>query len=144
MKLSSLFLGVLFAVGVLAVLLLVVGGEFYRPVQGQGAALYNPANEVVVKGVVQQVTEFICPVSEGEVGTHLTLQTNDGTVQVHLVPARIMRSQNVRFNPGDQIEVVGARLHVRGNDDLIAREITRGNETLAFRDHAGKLLMMQP
>ncbi|MBZ5722170.1 MAG: hypothetical protein LAO03_17490 [Acidobacteriia bacterium] len=144
MKLSSLFLGALFAVAVLAVLLLVVGGEFYRPVQGQGAALYNPANEVVVKGVVEQVTEFTCPVSEGELGTHLMVKTSDGMMQIHLVQARILRSQQVKFNSGDQVEVVGAKLHYRGHDDLIAREITRGNETLVFRDHAGKLLMTQP
>ena len=144
MKLSSLFFGVVFAVAVLAVLLLVVGGEFYRPVRGQGAALYNPANETIMKGVVQQATEFTCPVSEGEVGDHLMLKTSEGLVEIHLGPARIMRSQQVKFSPGDQIEVVGAKLRVRGNDDLIAREITRGNETLVFRDHAGKLLMTQP
>ncbi|MBZ5705722.1 MAG: hypothetical protein LAN63_10240 [Acidobacteriia bacterium] len=142
MKLSSLFIGMIFAVAVIAVLLMVFGVSFHRPL-AQGAALYNPANEVVVRGVVQEVQEFACPVSEGEMGDHLLLKTGDGVVQVHLAPARIMRSQNLKFAPGDQIEVVGSKIRFHGNDDLIAREIIRGNESITFRDSQGKLLMMQ-
>ncbi len=142
MKLSSLFVGLIFAVAVIAVLLMVFGVSFHRPLQAQGA-LYNPANEVVVKGVVEQVQEFACPVSEGEMGDHLMLRTADGVVQVHLAASRIMRSQNLRFAPGDQIEVVGSKIRFHGNDDLIAREIIRGNESFIFRDPAGKLLMTQ-
>jgi hypothetical protein len=38
---------------------------------------------------------------------------------------------------------VGSQSHMLGNKDLIAREITRGNETLVFRDPKGKLLITQ-
>ena len=142
MKLSSLFIGMIFAVAVIAVLLMVFGVSFHRPL-AQGAALYNPANEVVVRGVVQEVQEFACPVSEGEMGDHLLLKTGDGVVQVHLAPARIMRSQNLKFAPGDQIEVVGSKFRFQGQNGLIAREVIRGNESFIFRDPQGKLLMMQ-
>ncbi|MBZ5598917.1 MAG: hypothetical protein LAN83_11400 [Acidobacteriia bacterium] len=142
MKLSSLFIGMIFAVAVIAVLLMVFGVSFHRPL-AQGAALYNPANEVVVKGAVHQIQEFACPVSEGEMGAHLMLKTGDGLLQVHLAPARIMRSQNLTFAPGDQIEVVGAKFRFQGEDGVIAREIIRGNESFIFRDPQGKLLMMQ-
>lgn len=142
MKLSSLLIGMLFAVAVIAILLMVFGVSFHRPL-AQGAALYNATNEVAVKGVVQQVQEFACPVGEGEMGTHLMLKTDNGVLQVHLAPARIMRSQNLTFAPGDQIEVVGAKLRLQGQDGLIAREIIRGNESFIFRDPQGKLLMMQ-
>jgi hypothetical protein len=142
MKLSSLFIGLIFAVVVIAVLLMVFGVSFHRPL-AQGAALYNPANEVVVRGAVQEIQEFACPVGEGEMGTHLMLKTGDGVVQVHLAPSRIMRSQNLTFAPGDQIEVVGSKFRFQGQDGLIAREIIRGNESYIFRDSQGKLLMMQ-
>ena len=143
MKLSSLLLGSLFAIVVFVVVLLFVGGEFHQPLSGSGAALYNPANEVLVKGSVQEVEEFACPVGDNELGSHLMLKTDDGVVRIHLVQSRIMRSQHVSFAPGDQIEVAGAKLHFRGSDDVIAREILRGNETLVFRDHEGKLMMVQ-
>jgi hypothetical protein len=120
-----------------------MGVGFHRPVSAQGAALYNAANEVVVKGLVQEVQEFDCPVSEGELGTHLMLKTADGVVQVHLAPVRIMAGQKLSFPPGDQIEVVGSKLRLNGKNGVIAREITRGNETFIFRDSEGKLLLVQ-
>jgi len=143
MQMKSLLYGMAFAVVILAVLLLVLGVNFQRPSSVQGAALYNPAEEVTLKGVVQDVQEFDCPVSEGELGSHLMLKTTDGVVQVHLAPVRIMSGQNIKFAPGDQIEVIGAKVRVAGKKGVIAREIVRGNEDLVFRDRAGNLLMVQ-
>lgn len=143
MRMQSLLYGMAFAVVILAVLLLVLGVNFQRPATIQGAALYNPANEVTVRGVVQEIQEFDCPVSEGELGSHLLLKTADGVIQVHLAPVRIMTGQKLSFAPGDQIEVIGAKVKVAGKNGLIAREITRGNESLVFRDRNGVLLMVQ-
>lgn len=90
MKLSSLLYGMVFAVVVISVLLLILGVNFHPPASVQGAALYNPSNEITTNGVVQEVQEFDCPVSEGELGTHLMLKTADGVLLVHLAPVRIM------------------------------------------------------
>jgi len=122
---------------------LIMGVRFQQPLPAQGAALYDPAKETVIKGTVTEVSDFACPVSEGEIGAHLMLQTASGVVQVHLAPARIMRGQKLSFARGDQLEVVGSHVRMFGQSDLIAREITRGNETLVFRDPKGKLLITQ-
>jgi hypothetical protein len=143
MKLSSLVVGAVSAIAVIAVVLLIAGVHFERPVDVQGSALYNAANEIVVKGVVREIQEFTCPVSEREMGEHLLLKTDDGVVQVHLAPGRVLRSQKISFAPGDQISVVGSRFRFHGNNDVIAREITRGNENFVFRDREGKLMLMQ-
>ncbi|HVO64216.1 MAG TPA: hypothetical protein VMT53_25065 [Terriglobales bacterium] len=143
MKLSSLVVGAVSAIAVIAVVLLIAGVHFERPLAVQGAALYNAANEVVVKGVVRDVQKFTCPVSEGEMGEHLVLKTDNGIIQVHLAPGRILRSQNISFAPGDQISVVGSKFRFHGNNDVIAREITRGNENFVFRDRDGKLMLTQ-
>ena len=143
MRMQSLLYGMAFAVVILAVLLLVLGVNFQRPSPAQGAALYKAANEVTLKGVVQDVEDFDCPVSENELGSHLLLKTADGTVLVHLAPVRIMTGQKLKFAPGDQIEVIGAKVHVAGKSGVIAREIVRGNEDLVFRDNVGNLLMVQ-
>ena len=142
MKPYSLLLGTILSVAVLAVLLLTFGMKPQGPTE-QGAALYDVATETTVTGVVKEVQDFTCPVSEGEIGRHLRLQTVTGTLQVHLAPARVMRSQSFSFAPGDQIEVVGSRLRLQREGSLIAREITRGNETFFIRDRAGKLLLVQ-
>jgi hypothetical protein len=143
MKPSSLVLGIIAAVAVIAIFLLVFGVSFHRPL-GQGAALYDPGKEALLKGVVKEVNEFSCPVSEGEMGSHLLLQTADGVVQVHLAPGRVMRSQSFTFNPGEHLEVLGSKVSMKmGSTDLIAREITRGNESFIFRDRQGKLMLTQ-
>ena len=54
-----------------------------------------------------------------------------------------MRSQQLVFAPGDQLQVLGSRVRVAGNQGLIAREITKGNEVYVFRDPEGKLLLVQ-
>lgn len=143
MKLSSLIVGTIFAVAVIAAVLWVLGVSFHPPISAQGAALYNPANEITVNGVVQEVREFDCPVSEGELGSHLMLKTSDGVIQVHLAPTRIIRGQNLTFSPGDQLQVVGAKFRFEGQKGVIAREITRGKESIIFRDPDGKLLLTQ-
>lgn len=143
MKLSSFFLGAVFAVAVIAVVLLIAGVNFHTPIRGQGAALYDPAHEVLLKGIVEQEQEFACPVSEGELGDHVMLKTADGVVQVHLAAGRIMRSQNIKFAPGDNIEVLGATVRIAGNDSVIARQITRGDVIYVLRDQSGKLLVVQ-
>jgi len=143
MKISSLLYGMVAAVVVIVVLLLILGVSFHRPVSAQGAALYDAANEVSVGGRVQEVQEFDCPVSEGELASHLMLKTTDGVVQVHLAPVRIMASQKLSFAPGDQIEVVGSKIRLNGENGVIAREITRGNESFIFRDHEGRLMLVQ-
>jgi hypothetical protein len=143
MKLSSVLVGAISAIAVVAVVLLIAGVHFERPLSAQGAALYNPADEIVLTGVVRDLQEYACPVSEGEMGEHLMIKTEDGVVQVHLAPGRILRSQKISFAPGDPISVVGSRFRFHGNKDVIAREITRGNENFVFRDHLGKLMLIQ-
>lgn len=143
MQMKSLLYGMAFAVVILAVLLLVLGVNLHPPSSVQGAALYNPADEITVNGVVKDVEQFDCPVSESELSSHLFLKTADGVVLVHLAPVRIMSGQKITFVPGDQIEVVGARVRVQGKSGIIAREVVRGNEGLVFRDRTGKLLMTQ-
>jgi DNA/RNA endonuclease YhcR with UshA esterase domain len=142
MKPFSLLLGTILSVAVLAMLLLTFGVKPRGPTE-QGAALYDVATETTVKGVVRAVNDFTCPVSESEMGRHLRLQTATGTVQVHLAPARVMRSQNFSFAPGDQIQVLGSKRSLQGAESVIAREITRANESFFIRDRAGKLLLIQ-
>ena len=141
MKPVSLLLGSILSVAVIAVLLLSFG---MKPGPGeQGAALYNVATESTVKGTVRAVEDYTCPVSENEMGRHLRMQSATGTMEIHLAPARVMRSQKFSFSPGDQIEVLGSKVKVQGQESIIAREVTRGSESFFIRDREGKLLLIQ-
>jgi DNA/RNA endonuclease YhcR with UshA esterase domain len=141
MKPFSLLLGSILSVAVIAVLLLTFG---MKPGPSeQGTALYNVATENTVKGTVRAVEDYTCPVSENEMGRHLRMQSATGTMEIHLAPARVMRSQKFSFSPGDQIEVLGSRVKIQGQESIIAREVTRGNETFFIRDRQGRLLLIQ-
>jgi len=144
MRLSSLIIGTGLAIAVIAGILWVLGFGFHAPVAAQGSALYNPNDEMTASGTVQEVQEFDCPVSEQELGTHLLLKASDGgLLQIHLAPSRIVRGQKIKFSAGDQITVVGARFRLEGKNGIIAREVTRGSETIIFRNNEGKLLLVQ-
>ncbi|MBZ5719161.1 MAG: hypothetical protein LAO03_02165 [Acidobacteriia bacterium] len=143
MKLSSMLLGACLALVVAAVLMVVLGVNFQMPLPASSAELYDPATETLISGVVTDTRDFICPVSEQEIGSHLLLQTANGVVQVHLAPARVMRGRKITFARDDSITVVGSRVQRLGKNDLIAREITRGNETIVFRNPQGKLMLTQ-
>lgn len=102
---------------------------------------YNTAAEVTLRGVVEDVKNFYCPIS-GEEGTHLTLATEKGKVEVHVAPARFLTGQR-QFFRGDDVEVVGSRITFLGHDAVIARTITRGAETVALRKANGQPLWVE-
>jgi hypothetical protein len=104
--------------------------------------VYSNSNEGIVQGVVQDVQVFYCPIS-GDEGTHLLLKTEGGTLQVHVAPTRFLRDKKLSFRKGDQIQVVGSRIIYNGHEALIARTVTRGNETMAFREPNGKSMWVQ-
>jgi hypothetical protein len=128
MRTPQIILGV--GLVVLAVLLLIPQRHPTR---------YSAAAEATLHGVVSDVQEFYCPVS-GSMGTHLTLATESGPVQVHVAPSRFLEGENWQFSRGDEVEVVGSRIVFQGHDALIARTIVRGAQTVALRRGDGKPL----
>jgi len=108
----------------------------------QRAPKYNAAAEVKVEGVVQDVQQFWCPIN-GDEGTHLMLRTDSGILQVHVAPRRFLQGNGVSFSKGDQIAVVGSTVTYQGHDAMIARKITRGDQTFAFRQPDGRPLWVE-
>ena len=138
MKPFSLLFGMVLAVAVIAILLLIFGVRAPQPKE----LTYDAGAVVTERGTVQEVVDYACPASLGELGSHLVLKTDHDTIHVHLAPARVVRSVGFTFHPGDEIEVVGSRVTYRG-EAVIARDITRGQEVFRLRDASGKLLIQQ-
>jgi len=101
---------------------------------------YDVANEVTIKGVVQEVKDFQCPVSGG-MGAHIIVKTDKGLVTVHLALSKFLSDYGFNFAKGDEVVVTGVKAKV-GDDEnaILARKIDRGNQTLTFRDKDGKPL----
>jgi DNA/RNA endonuclease YhcR with UshA esterase domain len=125
----------------LAVLVAVLAGVAWAanqtPANGN-APKYNKATEVKLKGTVVDVRDYNCPIS-GTMGAHLTLKLQDGgTIELHLAATKYVKSYEMVFNKGDEIEVIGSKVKFNGADTILAREITRGQDSFVFRDANGK------
>lgn len=101
------------------------------------APKYDKATEVKLKGTVADVRDYNCPIS-GTMGAHLTLKVQDGTIELHLAATKYVKSYEMVFNKGDEIEVLGSKVKFNGADTILAREITRGQDVFVFRDEKGK------
>ena len=99
---------------------------------------YDTATEVTLNGVIAETTDRICPVSGG-LGFHFMLKQADGKlIEVHVSTTKFVKDYELSLKRGDDVKVVGSKVQMDGVDTILAREVVRGNETLAFRDKDGK------
>lgn len=94
---------------------------------------YDAANEVKIRGVVEEIREVPGPFE----GTQLLVKTDSKTVLVHVAPSGFLKEMDTTFNKGDEVEVVGAKAPNAPEEEILAREITIGNNTLTLRDDKG-------
>ena len=94
---------------------------------------YDKANEVKIKGVIEEVRDV--PGDSG--GTQLLVKTDSKTVLVSVAPTNFLKDIDTSFNEGDQVEVIGAKAPDTPDEEILAREITDGNNTATLRDAKG-------
>lgn len=99
---------------------------------------YDVSQEAKFKGVIDDVKDRVCPISGG-MGSHFMLKLSDGKVmEVHLATTKFVKSYELVFNKGDEVEVIGTKVDFEGADAILAREVKRGNDDFVFRDPQGK------
>ena len=99
------------------------------------APTYDVATEVTLTGTVEEVKAIPGPGLQA--GVHLVLETATETIEIDLGPEWFLKKQNYRLNKRDDITVIGSRVKRDTGDAVIARQITRGKETMTFRDEKG-------
>jgi hypothetical protein len=115
----------------------VVSQEKNPPVKASYA--YDEASQQTVRGWVVESKDFQCPVS-GTLGSHITLKTETGSLEVHLAPVSFMKQYDISFRKDENVTVVGAKINFEGKTALVAKSITIGRETFNFRDAKGRPL----
>ena len=93
---------------------------------------YDVKNEVKIKGVIDEVRQ----VPGSFEGTHLVVKTETKTVVVHTAPADFLKEIETTFSKGEQVEVVGCKAP-DAPEEILAREITVGQNTTTLRDDKG-------
>lgn len=96
---------------------------------------YDVGAEVTVRGVVAEIHES--KVATDHPGLHLILTTEaaNETVEVHACPVRFLSELEFTIEKGDALAVVGSRR--KGDQPIVAREITKGQLSLILRDKKG-------
>ena len=95
---------------------------------------YDAATETTLKGTVEDIKIVPGP-GEGE---HLLIKTGDQSILVHVAPGTFLKEMDVEFAKGDDVEVVGSKIkNAEGQDEILAREVSRKNSSLVLRDKKG-------
>jgi hypothetical protein len=106
------------------------------------APMYNSQTEASFMGIVKAVNRVPasgqhCWSAVDVYGAHLTFETASETIDVHLGPAAMLDQKNVTIASGDTLRILGSRIMLGGTPVLLAREITRGDQTWTLRNPAG-------
>jgi hypothetical protein len=128
--------------GILTMLLLAGAGSVISQEKNtppQTVYTYDQSAERTVSGLVTGGRDFQCPVS-GTLGSHITVKTDTGSIEVHLAPASFIKQYEILIRKDDNITVVGSRIMFDGKPALIAKSIVIGRDTYNFRDPKGRPL----
>jgi hypothetical protein len=102
----------------------------------QAPPKYDPATETKLKGTVEEL-KFVPPAGAKQVG-YLMLKSGSDTVQVFLGPKKFLDDMGATFKPGDAVEVMGSKVKVDGADEILGREVVKGDDVLTLRFADGK------
>jgi len=99
---------------------------------GKNGPKYDVTKETKVKGTVTQVTEGAGTMDP----TVLTIKAGEKVVSVQLAPKDYLKEIECWVKVGDVVEVTGAKVTDTG-DEILAREVVFGNNTMVLRDNKG-------
>ncbi len=103
---------------------------------GRYGRMYNVKTVETIKGKVVSVDPFI-PRRGMSHGVHLQVETQKGTIPVHLGPAWYIENQEITIKPEDKLEIKGSKINFAGEPVIIAAEVKKGNMTLVLRSEDG-------
>jgi len=110
-----------------------------KPSLARVSYTYDEANQQTVRGWVVETKDFQCPVNNA-MGSHITVKSEAGSIEVHLAPASFMKQYDIAFAKDQNVTVVGSKITYEGKPALIAKSVTVGHETFNFRDPKGRPL----
>ena len=122
---------------ILAFILVLVTAVYAQTQKKSTRPKYDLATEVTVKGTIEEVRDFQCPVSGG-MGAHIILKGND--LVFHLALTKYLKDYDFKFAKGDEVEIVGSKVIMDDKPTILARVVTRGQNAYTFRDAKGNPL----
>jgi hypothetical protein len=103
--------------------------------QPSSAPKYDLQAETELKGIIEEVR--LPPKGSEKEIAYLLVKSGANTVDVYLCPQSFLAEMGVSFNKGDETSLMGSKVKHGEADLMLAREVVRGNDTVALRDEKG-------
>jgi hypothetical protein len=95
---------------------------------------YDLSREVSLQGTV---VEYRAASATLPLGAHVTLETANGIVDVHLGSARLLSANHVSLAPGDAVRISGENVNEANGTQFVARTLQKGNQAITLRSPQG-------
>jgi len=96
---------------------------------------YNLATTMQLEGTVTGIRQV--PAGNPLAGTHLTLKSKSGPIDVYLGPSQFLNFLKASFPVGDQILVTGSKVKLDNADVILSRQVDDGASLITLRDSNG-------
>jgi hypothetical protein len=100
-----------------------------------GPPKYDLKTETKMKGTVEELK--LPPKGSEKEAVHLLVKSGADSVDVYLCPKSLLDELGVSFDKGDEVALTGSKVKQGDADRILAREVTKGNDTLVLRDEKG-------
>lgn len=101
----------------------------------QAGPKYDPATEMKFKGTVEELK--LPPKGSEKDVAHLTIKAGTDTFDIYLCPKAFMDDMGVSFAKGDELALTGSKVKHGEAEEILAREVVKGTDTLVLRDEKG-------
>jgi hypothetical protein len=98
--------------------------------------LFDPSRIETIRGQVARVARFV-PMPGMSEGIELLLDTSNGLAAVHLGPSRFISFEQTGIDPGDALEVTGAKVELAGETVWLATHMRKGDQHIELRTERG-------
>ncbi len=96
---------------------------------------YDTHTEMKSKGVVDEIN--VLPLGTNKDLVELVTKSGDDKIHIYVCPKTFQEELGISFSKGDAIAVTGSKVKVEAGGVILAKELTKGTDTLMFRDDKG-------
>jgi hypothetical protein len=100
----------------------------------QAGISYDLSRETVLQGTV---VSFTATSQVPPLGSHVTIQTASGLVDVHLGNATVLKRNDIFLAAGDSVRIAGEDQRYGGGSFFAARVLQKGSQTVTLRNSKG-------
>jgi len=97
---------------------------------------YDVQSETKIKGTIEEL-KFPEKGKEKEIA-YLILKGPEKSVNVSLCPKSFLDDMGITLAKGDEISLTASRITAEGAEILLARDVSKGGDTLTLRDAKGE------